>query len=274
MDFLTKLKLPLHGHSVQLAIRFYMIMSRNDWFHHVVTQIIFLRVYVVRLTYYIETTQLYFLYQNIQIMAKFSTNRKVSVQQQLKHHYLFRIRPLFCENVNVWYIILRYVDDTFDVTAQEKIITAYNLRKRTRPAIYIAAVSIWHHSGPISPQTVINRSRVRNIRPRRSYVGPILMRRHPQARLHWCHEHSTKWKGPRDLPPVEQKRDSRGWRVCQRLVQPHTREQLEDGLHEEWRALLIVNLSKETLLWSVIVNRSRHILFWLGDLLCVRNWAF
>jgi len=34
-------------------------------------------------------------------MAKIFTNRELSVQLQLKHHYFFRIKLYFCENVNV-----------------------------------------------------------------------------------------------------------------------------------------------------------------------------
>jgi len=36
--------------------------------------------------------------------------------------------------------------------------------------------------------------------------------------------------------------DEHEWRVCQRLVQPQTLQQLEDGLHEEWRALPTVTV--------------------------------
>jgi len=48
-------------------------------------------------------------------------------------------------------------------------------------ATQIAAASIGNHGGPISPQAVINLLRVRNIRPRRPYVGLVLTRRHYQA---------------------------------------------------------------------------------------------
>jgi len=58
------------------------------------------------------------------------------------------------------------------------------------------------------------------------------MRRHRQVRLHRCHEHST-----RDLFPIGHKWDEDRQRVFQRLVQSQTLQQLEDGLHEEWREL-------------------------------------
>ena len=34
------------GIAINLQTDYYMIMSRNDWFYHVVTQMIFLRVHV------------------------------------------------------------------------------------------------------------------------------------------------------------------------------------------------------------------------------------
>jgi len=43
-NFVTKFQLPLIGTNVYLPIDFYMIMSRNDWYHHVVTQVVFLLV--------------------------------------------------------------------------------------------------------------------------------------------------------------------------------------------------------------------------------------
>jgi len=42
---------------------------------------------------------------------------------------------------------------------------------------------------------------------------------------------------PRDFFPIEHQWDEDGRRVCQRLVQPQTLQQVEDGLHEEWRGL-------------------------------------
>jgi len=48
-------------------------------------------------------------------------------------------------------------------------------------ATQIATVSIGNHGGLISPQAVINRLRVRNIRTRRPYEGLVLTRRHCQA---------------------------------------------------------------------------------------------
>jgi len=54
-----------------------------------------------------------------------------------------------------------------------------------------------------------------------------------------CHEHSTQLLGPRDLFPIEHRWGEHEKRVCKRLVQPYTLQQVEDGLHEEWLALRI-----------------------------------
>ena len=65
---------------------------------------------------------------------------------------------------------------------QDNRIRTRYLRNRRLPATRTAAVTIGSHNRPISAHTVIRRLRERGIRARRPYVGPVLTRRHRQAR--------------------------------------------------------------------------------------------
>ena len=75
---------------------------------------------------------------------------------------------------------------------QDNRIRTRHLRNRRLPATRTAAVTIGSHNRPISAHTVIRRLRERGIRARRPYVGPVLTRRHRQARSQWCHAH-RRW---------------------------------------------------------------------------------
>ena len=75
---------------------------------------------------------------------------------------------------------------------QDNRIRTRHLRNRRLPSTRTAAVTIGSHNRPISAHTVIKRLRERGIRARCPYVGPVLTRRHRQARLQWCHAH-RRW---------------------------------------------------------------------------------
>ena len=75
---------------------------------------------------------------------------------------------------------------------QDNGIRTRHLRNRRLPATRTAAVTIGSHNRPINAHTVIRRLQERGIRARRPYVGPVLTRRHRQARLQWCHAH-RRW---------------------------------------------------------------------------------
>ena len=75
---------------------------------------------------------------------------------------------------------------------QDNRIRKCHLPNRRIPAARTAAVTIGSHNRPISAHTVIRRLRERGIRARRPCVGPVLTRRHRQARLQWCHVHRRR----------------------------------------------------------------------------------
>ena len=75
---------------------------------------------------------------------------------------------------------------------QDNRIRTRHLRNRRLPGTRTAAVTIGSLNRPISAHTVIRRLRERGIRARRPYVGPVLTRRHRQARLQWYHAH-RRW---------------------------------------------------------------------------------
>ena len=70
---------------------------------------------------------------------------------------------------------------------QDTYIRVTHLRNRLQTAALTARSS--PGSRNISPRTVRNRLRERNIRPRRPAIRPVLQRRHCVARLAWCRAH-------------------------------------------------------------------------------------
>lgn len=70
---------------------------------------------------------------------------------------------------------------------QDAYIRVVHLRNRFQTAA-LTARSI-PGLRPISPRTVRNRLRERNIRPRRPAIRPVLLQRHRVARLAWCRRH-------------------------------------------------------------------------------------
>ena len=77
--------------------------------------------------------------------------------------------------------------------AQDNRLRTQHLRDRYRPATRTSATTIGNHGRPIGAQTVINRLRAHGIRPRRTYVGPQLLKIHRRARLQWCRAH-VRWQ--------------------------------------------------------------------------------
>ena len=134
------------------------------------------------------------------------------------------------------------------VQKQPYIFSIKHLSEQLRSASQILPVGKRNEGGPISPQTVINRLRqlsgtlyVIYANADRTYV-PFNATSSPATSVSRTRHTMNR---PGDLSPRDHKWGESGRRVCQSLVQPHTRcklQQLEDGLHEVWRALPTVTV--------------------------------
>ena len=75
-------------------------------------------------------------------------------------------------------IALMYFYGTIAAQLQGQNLTVSHLSERARQATHKPAVSIEGYGGLTSPQTVITRLGVSNVRTRRPYACPVLMRCH------------------------------------------------------------------------------------------------
>ena len=137
-----------------------------------------------------------------------------------------------------------------------------NLRAKLLVLKY-ATVGKGNHDGSISPQAVINRLRVRNIRPRRTNVSLVLTQSYCQTRLYLGQEHSTQWTGRAFfLPDIAQMWCA--WTTCL-LTSCTTTDVATAREWTSWSVACIANcnslngyLFNEHCCDSIHVNQSRH----------------